>query len=350
MSHPLLGFAVIDYDAARGGLETNMRRREFLSLIGGVVMASPKAAVAQQAAMKRVGVLMGAREDDRSYQVRIKAFQQSLASLGWNVEGNIHIDVRWGIAESDIRKGAKELVGLSPDAILANAVPSVLALQKASRTIPIVFVAVTDPVLLGLVKSLARPGGNITGFTSAEVAMSGKWLELLKEIAPDLKRVGIFAPPSNLGAQAQIGAIQAVAPSLQVDLSRIVVGDPGEMERSVSGLASSANSGLIMSRTVETISALDLIISLAAKYKLPAVYPYRDCITRGGLASYGPDIVTDYRKAAAYVDRILKGEKPVDLPVQVPTKYELVINQKTAKALGLTLPPTLLASADDVIE
>jgi putative ABC transport system substrate-binding protein len=327
-----------------------MRRREFLGLIGVVVMASPQVALGQQPAIKRVGVLMGAREDDPAYQARVKAFQQALASLGWKEENNIHFDVRWGIGEADIRKGATELVDLSPDVMLANAVPSVLALQKASHTIPIVFVAVTDPVLLGLVESLARPGGNITGFTSAEVAMSGKWLELLKQIAPDLKRVGIFAPPSNLGAQAQIGAIQAVAPSLQVELSRIVVGDPGEMERSVSALASSANSGLIMSRTVETISALDTIISLAAKYRLPAVYPYRDCITRGGLASYGSDIVNDYRKAAGYVDLILKGEKPAVLPVQVPTRYELVVNQKTAKALGLTLPSTLLATADDVIE
>jgi len=324
-------------------------RREFNPFICGAATC-PLAARAQQPAMKRVGVLMGALEADAEYQARIKAFREALASLGWSEENNIHLDIRWGITDADIRRGATELVGLSPDVLLTNAPPSALALQKATVTIPIVFAAVTDPVLLGLVEGLARPGGNITGFTSAEVALSGKWLELLKEIAPNIKRVGIFAPPSNLGAQAQIGAIQGIAPSLKVELSRVIIGQPSEMERGVSALATSTDSGLIVSRTAEAFVARRAIISLAAKYRLPAVYPDRVFISSGGLASYGTDIVDDFRKAAGYVDRILKGEKPADLPVQVPTKYELAINLKTAKALGLDVPPTVLARADKVIE
>jgi putative ABC transport system substrate-binding protein len=293
---------------------------------------------------------MGALEADAEYQARINAFRETLPSLGWREERNIHLDVRWGINDADIRRGASELVGLSPDVLLSNGPPSALTLQKATSTIPIVFAAVTDPVLLGLVESLARPGGNITGFTSAEVALSGKWLELLKQIAPNVKRVGVFAPPNNLGAQAQIGAIQAVAPSLNVELSRVVVGEPGEMERGVSTLASSADSGLIATRTAETFVVRETIISLAAKYRLPAVYPDRIFISGGGLACYGVDLIDHFRKAAGYVDRILKGEKPANMPVQVPTKYELVINQKTAKTLGLNIPPALLATADEVIE
>src|SRR6516165_5219747 len=282
-------------------------RREFITFIGGAA-TWPLAARAQQPAMKRVGVLMGALEADAEYQARIKAFREALASLGWSEENNIHLDVRWGITDADIRRGATELVGLSPDVLLTNAPPSALALQKATVTIPIVFAAVTDPVLLGLVEGLARPGGNITGFTSAEVALSGKWLELLKEIAPNIKRVGIFAPPSNLGAQAQIGAIQAVAPSLKVELSRVIIGQPSEMERGVSAFATSTDSGLIVSRTAEAFTARRSIISLAAKYRLPAVYPDRVFTSSGGLASYGTDIVDDFRKAAGYVDRILKGK------------------------------------------
>jgi putative ABC transport system substrate-binding protein len=331
-----------------------MRRRNFITLLSGTAVArflpAHVTVRAQQAPMKRVGVLMGAVETDLEYQARIKAFQQSLAALGWIEGSNIHLNVRWGIGDADIRGGAAELVGLSPDVLLSNAPPAVLALQKLTDTIPIVFVAVTDPVILGVVQNLAPPGGNITGFTSAEVALSGKWLELLKEIAPDVRRAAVFAPPSNLGAQAQIGAIQAVAPSLQVELNRITVGELGTMERAVSALAGAGNGGLIVSRTAETFAARDLIISLAAKYRLPAVYPDHLFITSGGLASYGTDLVDDFRKAARYVDRILKGEKPSDLPVQVPTEYKLAINQKTAKALGLAIPPSLVARADEVIE
>jgi putative ABC transport system substrate-binding protein len=327
-----------------------MIRREFISLLGSAVAAWPLTARAQQAPTKRIGVLMGAVETDPEYQARIKAFQRSLAALGWTEGSNIHLDVRWGIGDDVIRRGGTELVGLSPDVLLANTTPAVLVLQKLTDTIPIVFAAVTDPVILGLAQSLARPGGNITGFTSTEVALSGKWLELLKEIAPDVKRVAVFAPPNNIGAQAQIGAIQAVAPTLQVELSRITVGDLGAMEPAVKALAGVLNGGLIVSRTAETFTVRDSIISLAAKYRLPAVYPDQVFSTSGGLASYGSDLVNDFRKAAGYIDRILKGEKPADLPVQVPTEYKLVINQKTAKALGLAIPSSLIARANEVIE
>ncbi len=326
-----------------------LKRRDFITLLGGATVW-PLTARAQHAAMKLVGVLTGAVETDPYYQARIKTFQQSLAALGWIEGNNIHLDVRWGISDADIRGGGTALVGLSPDVLFANAPPAALALQKLTDTIPIVFAAVTDPVILGLVQSLARPGGNVTGFTSAEVALSGKWLELLKEMAPNVKRVAVLAPPSNLGAQAQIGAIQAVAPSLQVELSRVTVGELGAMERAVRALADASDGGLIVSRTVESFAARDSIISLAAKYRLPAIYPDQVFTAGGGLVSYGVDLVNEVRKAAGYVDRILKGEKPANLPVQVPTEYKLAINQKTAKALGLSLPPSLVARADEVIE
>lgn len=328
-----------------------MKRREFIAHAGAVAALWPLAAGAQQSEhMRRVGILMGAVEADPEYQDRLKAFRESLASLGWREETNIHLDVRWGFNDADIHKGAVELIGLSPDVVLTNAPPSIIEMQKLTRTIPIVFAAVTDPVLLGLVDSLAHPGGNITGFATAEVALSGKWLELLKDMAPDVKHVGVIAPPSNVGAQAQIGAIQAAASSLNVELSRLTLGEPIELERGVGALAKTANGGLIASRTVEAFRARDLIVSLAAKYHLPAVCPDRVFVRSGGLASYGPDITGDFRRAAGYVDRILKGEKPGDLPVQVPTKYQLVINLKTAKTLGLTVPAALLSTADEVIE
>jgi putative ABC transport system substrate-binding protein len=326
-----------------------VRRREFVGLAFAAVFAASRAARAEQP-MKRVGILMGANEADSEYQARLKAFRQQLASLGWIEEKNIHIDVRWGVGDVEIKRGAAELVALSPDVLLANATPSALALKRETGTIPIVFAAVTDPVLVGLVETLAHPGGNVTGFTSAEVALSGKWLQLLKEIAPDVGRVAIFAPANNIGAQAQIGAIQAVAAPMSVELSRIVVGSAGEMEKGLSAFASGANGGLIVSRTVESYSARAVIVALAAKYRLPAIYPDRVFVTSGGLVAYGPDIINDYRKAADYVDRILKGERPANLPVQVPTKYELALNLKAAKALGVKIPANLLASADELIE
>jgi ABC-type uncharacterized transport system substrate-binding protein len=241
-------------------------------------------------------------------------------------------------------------MALAPDVVLANAPPAVLAVRKISATVPVVFVAVTDPVVLGLVQSLARPGGNTTGFTSAEVALSAKWLELLMEMAPTVKRVGVLAPPANLGAEAQIAVIQKAAPSFKVEVSRIDVGKPAEIEAGIKALSDSANAGLIVSRTAETISVRETIAALAVRYRLPAVYPYGTNVASGDLASYGPDERDSLRKAAVYVDRILKGEKPADLPVQVPTAYELAINLSAAKAIGLTLPPSLVARADEVIE
>jgi putative ABC transport system substrate-binding protein len=328
-----------------------MRRREFITLLGGAAaVALPLVARAQQTVMKRVGVLMGLPDGDPDFQARVTAFRQAFLVLGWHEGKNVHVDYRWGIGADAIRKGAAELVGLAPDVVLVNSPPSVLALQKINRTIPMVFVGVTDPVVLGLVQSLPRPGGIITGFTSAEVGLSAKWLELLKEISPSTKRVAVLGPTKNPGAEAQFSAIQSGAASFQVELSRIDVSDPGKIERGINALASSAGGGLIVDRTAEAISARNAIIALAAKYRLPAVYPEGFCVTNGGLVSYGPDIRDDFRKAAEYVDHILKGVKPADLPVQVPTKYVLAINLKTAKALDLSVPSTLLARADEVID
>jgi putative tryptophan/tyrosine transport system substrate-binding protein len=328
-----------------------VKRRKFITLLGGAVAAWPLAARAQQpSGMRRIGLLMNLAADDPESQARIGAFLQGLQEFGWAIGRNLRIDYRWAADADRVSKSAAELVALAPDVILANAPPSVIALQRVSRSVPIVFAAVTDPIGMGIAQSLARPGGNATGFTSAEFGMSAKWLELLKEIAPGVKRVAVLREPGNPGAMPQFAAIQTVAPMFGVELTLIDLADAGEIERSIDAFARASSGGLIATRTSEAIAHRDLIVALAARHRLPAVYPLRLFATGGGLTSYGPDIVDQYRRAAGYVDRILKGENPADLPVQVPTKYDLVINLKTAKALGLEVPPTLLARADEVIE
>ena len=328
-----------------------MRRREFILALGGAAVAWPLAARAQPERMRRIGVLMNLAADDPESSARLTAFLQGLQQLGWTDGRNVRIDTRWAAGDADrYRKSATELVALMPDVILATGTSAVAPLQQATRTVPIVFVQVIDPVGAGLVASLARPGGNATGFTLFEYGMSGKWLELLKEIAPRVTRAAVLRDPASAPGIGQFAAIQAVAPSLGVELSPVDVRDAGEIERAVTAFARSPNGGLIVTASPSAAVHRELIITLAARHKLPAVYPFRYFVTGGGLISYGPDIVDQYRRAAGYVDRILKGEKPADLPVQAPTKYELVINLKTAKALGLTVPPTLLARADEVIE
>ena len=329
-----------------------MRRREFITLLGGAAAAWPLAARAQQRErMRRVGVLMPLPADDPQSLRRLTAFVQGLQQLGWTDGRNVRIDVRWAAGDPDrFRRYAAELVGLAPDVILAAAVSSMVPLQQATRSVPLVFVQVTDPVGAGFVASLARPGGNATGFTLFEFGVSAKWLELLKEVAPRLTRVAVLRDPSSSTGIGQFAAMQGVAPALGVELSPIGVSDPGEIERGVAEFARGSNGGLILVPTAQTLIHRDLIITLAARHQLPTIYPYRYFVTAGGLMCYGPDEIEQYRRGASYIDRILKGEKPADLPVQAPTKYELVINLKTAKALGLTLSPSVLARADEVIE
>jgi ABC-type uncharacterized transport system substrate-binding protein len=331
---------------------SNMRRREFIKLLGGAAAAWPLAARAQQAEqMRRIGVLMNMTADDPQGQARIAAFAQVLQQSGWSNGRNLRIDTRWGENNVDReRRYAVELVALAPDVILASGTQSVLALQKATRTLPIVFVGVSDPVGAGVVDNLARPGGNTTGFMEFEYSFSGKWLELLKEVVPRLMRAGVLRDAGNAAGIAQFGAIRAAASSLGLDVSPIDVRDASEIERAVAAFARSANGGLIVTPSAAVSVHRALIIELAARHRLPAVYAFRSDISDGGLISFGPDLVDQFRQGADYVDRILKGEKPADLPVQAPTKYELVINLKTAKALGLEVPPTLLARADEVIE
>jgi ABC-type uncharacterized transport system substrate-binding protein len=301
--------------------------------------------------IRRIGVLMNRAADNPAGQATVTAFQQNLRQIGWSEGHNVRFDVRWGANDVDRdRRDAAELVGLAPDVILAGGTPGVVALQRVTRSVPIVFVGVTDPVGAGLVDTLARPRGNITGFMLLEYSSSGKWLELLKQIAPHLTRAAVLRDSTNPAGIAQFGAIQAAAQSLGVEVSPVSVQIPGEIERAAVALARSTNGGLIVTGSASASAYYDVIIALAAKYKLPAVYPYRFMITSGGLMSYGADLVDQYRRAAVYIDRILKSEKPADLPVQAPTKYELVINLKTAKALGLEVPAQLLARADEVIE
>jgi putative ABC transport system substrate-binding protein len=328
-----------------------MRRREFMTLVGGVA-AWPLAARAQQSERKRrVGVLMGLAADDAEAQDRIAAFEQGLQQSGWTNGGNLQIDYRRGAGDAvPTRKYADELVALDPDVILASGGSVVGALLQATRTVPIVFTQTPDPVAAGFVASLARPGGNATGFTTSEYGISGKWLELLKEIAPGVTRAAVLRDPTVPSGIGQFVAIQSVAPSFGVELSPIDVRDASEMERDVTAFARRSNSGLIVTSSGLAAVHRELIITLAARYRLPAIYSYRYFATGGGLLAYGPDPIDQYRRAAGYVDRILKGEKAADLPVQAPTKYELAINLKTAKALGLTVLPTLLARADEVIE
>jgi putative ABC transport system substrate-binding protein len=329
-----------------------MRRRDFITAIAGSAAAWPLAARAQQPdRVRRIGVLMNRTTDDPAGQASVAAFQKGLQQLGWSDGRNVRFDIRWGANDDERdRRDAAELVGLAPDVILAGGTLGVAALQRVARSLPIVFVGVTDPVGAGLVDTLARPGGNVTGFMLFEYSSSGKWLELLKQIAPRLTRAAILRDSTNPAGIAQFGAIQAAAQSLGVEVSPVSVRDAGEIERAVAALARSANGGLIVTGSASASVHHDLIVTLAAKYKLPAIYSNRYLVTGGGLISYGVDLVDQYRNAASYVDRILKGEKPADLPVQAPTKYELVINLKTVKALGLTIPAGVLAIADEVIE
>jgi putative ABC transport system substrate-binding protein len=329
-----------------------MKRRAFITGLAGAA-AWPLAARAQQGEqMRRIGVLTsGAAADDPDGQVRSAAFVQGLQQLGWTDGRNIRIDYRWGAGDADnMRKYAAELVALAPDVILASGTASVAPLLQATRTVPIVFVQVTDPVGAGFVDSLAHPGGNATGFLLFEYAISAKWLELLKEIAPRVSRAGVIRDPAQTAGTGQFGVIQSVAPSLGMDVSAINLRDAPEIERGIAAFARSANGGLILTSSALSVVHRDLIVTLAARHKLPAVYYRRQFVTGGGLISYGPDVAEQNRRAAGYVDRILKGEKPADLPVQAPTKYELLVNLKTAKALGLTVPTSLLARADEVIE
>ena len=329
-----------------------LKRREFITLLGGTAAAWPLAAGAQQAErMRRIGVLMNAAADDPEGQARIAAFHQGLQELGWTLGRNARIDARWGAVDADSsRRYAAELVGFAPDVSLAAASPAVAALQQTTRTIPIVFTSVADPVGAGFVETLAHPGGNITGFSTFEYTLSGKWLELLKEIAPSVTRAAVLRDASVGSGVGQYAIIQAVAPSLGVELRTIDMRDPGEIERAIVTFAQSPHGGLIVVASPGGLVHRDLIITLAAHHQLPAVYPLPFLAHSGGLIAYGPDSVSPYRRAAAYVDRILKGEKPADLPVQAPTKYELVVNLKTAKALGLTIPQSVLTRADQVIE
>jgi putative tryptophan/tyrosine transport system substrate-binding protein len=327
-----------------------MRRREFLAVLGSAA-AWPLAARGQGERIRRIGVLMSASADDPEDQARLGAFLQGLQEFGWAVGRNVRIETRWfGGNTADARKYGAELIALAPDVILVTGSAAVGPLLQATRTLPVVFVTVPDPVAAGLVDSLARPGGNATGFTAFEYGLSGKWLELLKEIAPRVTHAAVIRDPAITAGIGQFAAIQSMAPSIGVQVNPVNVRDAGEIERAISAFARAPNGGLILTGSALALVHRDLIVKLAAQYKLPAVYWTRTPVTGGGLISYGVDIVDQFRQAAGYVDRILKGEKPADMPVQTPTKYELVVNLKTAKALGLTVPPSLLARADEVIE
>jgi len=321
-------------------------------LLGGTAVAWPLAARAQQGKrMRRVGALMPYAANDPQVQTRNAAFLQGLQQLGWTVGNNVQIDYRWSAGkEDDTRKYAAELVALAPDVIFASGSTAVGPLQRATRTVPIVFALVPDPVGAGFVDSLARPGGNITGFTSWEYGIGAKWLELLKQIVPSVTRVAVLRDPAITGGIGLWGAIQSVSPSFGVELRPVDVRDAAEMERALAAFAGSPNSGLILTGSAWAIIHRDLIIALAAQHRLPAIYYDRYFAAAGGLISYGPDHVDQYRQAAGYIDRVLKGEKPADLPVQMPTKYQIVLNLKAAKALGLEIPATVLARADEVIE
>ena len=329
-----------------------MKRREFITLLGGAAAAWPLAAHAQQPErMRRIGVLTNLAADDPEAQTRVGAFLQGLQEFGWAVGRNMRIDFRWGGGDAEkTRRYATELVALAPDVILTSGATALGPLLQATRSVPIVFAQVPDPVGSGLVNSLARPGGNATGFTTFEYGLSGKWLELLKQIAPTVTQIAVIRDPTISAGIGQWGALQAVAPSVRVGLRAVNVRDADEIEGDIVAMARVPNSGLVV--TSSPLSALhrDLIVSLAARHRLPAIYYQRGFVTVGGLMSYGPDFVDQYRRAAGYVDRILKGDRPADLPVQEPTKYEMVINLRTAKALGLAVPDKLLATADEVIE
>jgi putative ABC transport system substrate-binding protein len=328
-----------------------VRRREFITLLGGAAAGPVVARAQQRERMRRIGVLMAVTESDSEYQARLAAFLQELQQLGWAEGRNVQIDIRWGAGDAErIRRYAAELVGLAPDIIMGSTTPAVAALQQASPTVPIVFAQVADPVGAGFVDSLARPGGTTTGFSVFEFGIGGKWLELLKEIAPRVMRAAVIRDPAIASGMGQWGAIQSAAPSFGVELRPVNVRDAGEIERAIAPFARAPNGGLIVTGSPLAYVHRELIVTLAARHRLPAVYSDRVFVTDGGLISYGPHRLDQYRRAAGYVDRILKGEKPADLPVEAPTKYELVINLKTARALGLELPASVLARADEVIE
>jgi putative tryptophan/tyrosine transport system substrate-binding protein len=318
--------------------------------MGAAALAGPLPAQAQQP-VRRIGVLMYFVADDPEGQARLAAFVEGLQQLGWTDGRNVKIDIRWSVGDADRSRSAEELVALAPDAIFASVGASAAALQRITRSVPIVFAAVIDPVGAGFVASLSRPGGNTTGFSAFEYSLSGKWLELLKEIAPNLTRVAVLRDPAVAAGIGQFAAIEAMAPpSSGVELTTIDVRDPAEIERAIIAFARERNGGLIVTASQSSVTHRNLIISLALRFGLPNIYPFRYYPVGGGLVSYGPDPIDEHRRAAGYVDRILKGEKPADLPVQAPTKYELVINLQTAKKLGLDVPTTLLARADEVIE
>jgi putative tryptophan/tyrosine transport system substrate-binding protein len=329
-----------------------MKRREFITLLGGAAAAWPLAASAQQSErMRRIGILLPATADDPEFQARVGAFLQGLALLGWTIGRNVRVDTRWATANAgEIRRHAVELAALAPDVVLAHGASTVGPLLQATRTVPIVFPVASDPVATGFVESLARPGGSATGFMAQEYSVSGKWLELLKQIAPGVTRAAVFRDPTQGSGTSQFAVIQAVASSLRIEVNPVNVRDAREIERAVTAFAREPNGGLIVTSGGSAIVHRDLIVTLAARRKLPAVYFERLFVAAGGLISYGVNEVDQYRVAAGYVDRILKGEKPGDLPVQAPTKYETVLNLKTAKALGLDVPATVLARADEVIE
>jgi putative tryptophan/tyrosine transport system substrate-binding protein len=329
----------------------NVGRREFITLLGGAAAAWPLAARAQQPDhMRRIGVLIGAT-DNPDARANVAAFLQVLQQLGWTDGRNARIDIRWGAGNADnIRKYAAELTALAPDVILAAGTASLGPLLQATRTVPIVFVNVADPVGGGFVDSLSRPGGNATGFMQFEYSLSGKWLELLKQIAPGVTRAAVLRDSALTSGIGQFAVIQSVAPSVGVEVSPVNMRDAGEIERAIAAFARSPNGGLVVTSSALAVRHRELIIALAAQHKLPAVYYRSYFVASGGLASYGYDLGDQYRRAAAYLDRVLKGEKPADLPVQAPTKYELAVNLKTAKALGLEVPPTVIARADEVIE
>jgi putative tryptophan/tyrosine transport system substrate-binding protein len=328
-----------------------MRRREFITLLGGVA-AWPLAARAQQGErMRRIGVLRGVAANDPLQQAMTSAFVEALADLGWREGRNIRIEYRMAAGDANlVQAQAAELAGLAPDIIFVQGTPPTTAVRRAAPTTPIVFVNVTDPVASGLVSSLAHPGGNITGFTNFELTMGGKWLETLKQVAPAVNRAAVLMNPDNPANAGQLRSIETAAPRLGIQVSAAPVRNAADAERSIEAFAAGANGGLLILTTDITNTHREAIIALAAKHRLPAVYTYRYFAATGGLVSYGPDEIDEFRRAAGYVDRILRGEKPADLPVQAPTKFELVINLKTAKALDLTIPPNLLATADEVIE
>jgi putative ABC transport system substrate-binding protein len=328
-----------------------MRRREFITLLCSAAVWPLAARAQQPERMRRIGILLAATADDADFQAWVGAFQQALALLGWTIGRNVRIDTRWATANADeIRRQAAELAALAPDVILAHGSSTVGPMLQATSTVPIVFPIAADPVAAGFVESLARPGGNATGFMTTEYSMGGKWLELLKQTAPGVTRAAVLRDTTQGSGTSQFAAIQSVAPSLGVEVSPLNMRDAGEIERAVAAFARSPGGGLIVTAGAAANRHRNLIIALAARHKLPAVYHARFMVAGGGLMSYGPDFIDQYQRAAGYVDRILKGEKPANLPVQTPDKYELVINLKTAKALGLAIPPAVLARANEVIE